>query len=209
MGCFFPCRYSDTGKFFQFSKVYSLRAIIVLLNYEDLEGGVSSRPFYSDILGYLIIASLLMMGACSGGPDKGIKSEVITVNFKQNGWSKIEADLADFAFKHKASKSTLLVNSLCRKYDRTTLEQLTDNILAGLQHVEVTRQEPRTLFKRASLRSEARGKLDGVSTTILIEVVKRDRCIYDFVLITESTSISSKMRSDFDKLLSSIRLEQL
>lgn len=148
------------------------------------------------------------MGACAGGPDKGIKSEVISVNFKQSGWSKIEADLADFAFKHTASKSILLVNSLCRKYDRTTLEQLTDNILAGLQQVEVLKQEERTLFGRASLRSEAQGKLDGVSTNMLIEVVKRDRCIYDIALITESKSIDSSLHAAFNKLLASIQLEQ-
>ena len=169
---------------------------------------MSSRPFYSNILSYFVLAGLLVMGACAGGPDKGIKSEVISISFKQNGWSKIEADLADFAYKHRSSKSILLVNSLCRKYDRTTLEQLTDNILAGLQQVEVIKQEERKLFDRASLRSIARGKLDGVSTNMLIEVVKRDRCIYDFALITESKAINANLIADFDRLLSSVRLEQ-
>lgn len=148
------------------------------------------------------------MGACAGGPDKGIKSEVISINFKQNGWSKIKADLADFAFKHRSSKSILLVNSLCRKYDRTTLEQLTDNILAGLQQIKITKQEERKLFGRSSLRSQAHGQLDGVTTNMLFEVVKRDRCIYDFALITESKTIDANLIADFDRLLSSVRLEQ-
>src|SRR5690606_34715332 len=175
------------------------------------EAGVSSRPIWSNIFIHFILASMLTMSSCafmSSGPDKGIKSEVLSINFKQNGWNKIEADLADFAYKHKASKSVLLVNSLCRKYDRTTLEQLTDNILAGLQQVEVSSQESRMLFGRASLRSEAQGKLDGVKTNMLIEVVKRDRCIYDFALISESKSITPSLRADFDKLLASVRLEQ-
>ncbi len=158
----------------------------------------------------LAIALGLTVSSCSffsGAPDKGIKSKTLKINFKKDGWSSTKADLADYAFKHGPSKSFLLVNSLCQKYDRTSLEQLTDNLLAGLQDSDILEQHERRLFGRASLRTHAVGSLDGVQTAMLIEVVKRDRCIYDFVLISQGNKVAEPIKRDFDVLLANTKVE--
>lgn len=173
------------------------------------EGGVNSRPAWSNFFLLFLLATTVSMSSCglfSGGPDKGIKSESLKIDFKRGGWNKVNADLADHAFRHDGSKSFLLINSLCRKYDRTTLKQLTDNLLAGLQNSTVLEQSERKLFSRSSLRTIASGSLDGVSTSMLIEVVRRDRCIYDFALISPEKTISKKLQDDFDQLLKSSKV---
>lgn len=164
---------------------------------------MNSRPFLSNF--FLLVGALfsLSLVSCSlvSSPDKGIKAKNITMNFKSSSWNKIDSDLADQAYRHAKTDSIILVNSLCQKYERTSLEQLTDNILAGLQNSKIETQHPGRLFNRASLRTSADAEIDGVKTYLLIEVVKKDRCIYDFVLITKSKESIKKLTADFNQLL--------
>jgi len=169
-----------------------------------MEDGVGrSRPFYSVFLLHVLIIKGLMLSSCAfvSSPDKGVKAKNFNVRFNQAGWSKTSADLADYAFIHNKTRSTIIINSLCQKYERTTLHQLTDNILAGLMEVKIEEQAEHRLFDRAALKTKANGILDGVNTYFLIDVVKKDRCIYDFILITKSADLRNQLTSDFEQLL--------
>lgn len=169
---------------------------------------MKARPLWSNFSLLFLLSLGFFTSACSfvGNSESVIKSKSIRVNFNKRDWQKIEADKADFAFMHDPTKSILLINSLCKKYDSTTLKQLTDNILAGLEKSELFYQAKSLLFKRASLRTAATGSLDGVQTSMLIEVVKRDRCIYDFALIATGKKISKSLEQSFDDLLNSTQV---
>ncbi len=150
----------------------------------------------------------VLLSSCSfvSNSESVEKSKNLNLNFKNSSWNKIDSDKADYALKHKESRSIMIINSLCKKYDRTTLEQLTENILAGLQESQVTNKKSLRLFDRESLRTKASGKLDGVTTHMLIEVVKKDRCIYDFVLITKNSKLDNALENDFIELLRSAQV---
>jgi len=166
---------------------------------------VKTRPLWSNFTLLLIILMGVLISSCSlvSNSESVEKSKNLSLNFRNSSWGKIDSEKADYAFKHKKSRSIMVINSLCKKYDQTTLEQLTENILSGLQESKTTDKETLRLFDRESLRTKASGKLDGVTTHMLIEVVKKDRCIYDFVLITKNSNLDSKLENDFIELVRS------
>ncbi len=169
---------------------------------------MKTRLLWSNFFLLLSLGLVLSLLSCSFVSNSNIvdKSKSFEVNFKNSQWTKIDSDKADYAFKHNSTPSILVINSLCQKYDKTSLEQLTDNILAGLQEPAVTEQKKLTLFERESLRTNALGKVDGIETHMLIEVVKKDRCIYDFVLITKSKKIEKSLTHSFSELLGSSKV---
>lgn len=169
---------------------------------------MNSRLFYSSFSNLFLLLLIVTISSCSflSSPDKGIKSEELEISFKHKDWQRIEADMADDAYKNTKNGNILIINSLCRKYDRTTLEQLTDNILAGLSDSSIIDRKSSNLFKRSSLRTIASGTLDGVKTHMIIEVVKKDRCIYDIVLITSDKKIASAHINDFEQLLNTMKV---
>lgn len=166
---------------------------------------MKTRPLWSNFILLLITVMGILVSSCSfvSNSESVEKSKNLNLNFKNSSWVKIDSDKADYAFKHKESRSIMVINSLCKKYDRTTLEQLTENILAGLQESKTTEKNKLRLFDRESLRTKASGKLDGVTTHMMIEVVKKDRCIYDFVLITKKSSLDKNLEADFIELVRS------
>ena len=166
---------------------------------------MKTRPLWSNFILLLITALGISISSCSfvSNSESVVKSKKLSLNFKNASWIKIDSDKADYAFKHSKTRSIMVINSLCQKYDRTTVEQLTENILAGLQESKVTDKKNLRLFDRESQRTKASGKLDGVTTHMLIEVVKKDRCIYDFVLITKENNLSNSLENDFLELVRS------
>tara|TARA_R110002049_G_scaffold164429_4_gene330455 strand:+ start:1552 stop:2070 length:519 start_codon:yes stop_codon:yes gene_type:complete len=169
---------------------------------------VKTRLLWSNFFLLLSVSLVLFLPSCSfvSNTNGVVKSKTIELNFRNSNWSKIDSDRADYAFKHDLSPSILVINSLCQKYDKTSLVQLTDNILAGLEMPKVLKQQNMRLFERASLRTDATGKLDGVKAHMLIQVVKKDRCIYDFVLITKAKTIDKSLSDSFSELVNTSRL---
>ena len=169
---------------------------------------MKTRPLWSNFFLLLLSFTIIIVSSCSfvSNSEGNIKSKTLNVNFNRSGWKKIAPDRGDFAFRNDKHKSFILINSLCRKYDSTSLEQLTDNLLAGLQRPVVGEQKESRVFDRSALRTKAVGALDGVKTSMLILVVKKDRCIYDFALISPGESISSSLEADFEHLLSTTKV---
>mgnify|MGYP003642641147 FL=1 len=169
---------------------------------------MKTRPLWSNFSLLLLCLITGCLSSCSfvTNSEGVIKSKNLIINFKRAGWKSIAPDKGDFAFRNEKSKSYILVNSLCRKYDNTTLEQLTDNLLAGLQRPIIAKQSEKRLFDRSALKTEATGALDGVKTSMLILVVKKDRCIYDFALISQTENLGSTLEADFEQLLNSTQV---
>ena len=101
---------------------------------------------YSHLLYFflrLVIFSVFLTSCAFflGGENKGIKSELLKANFKSLDWEKVEKEFADYAYKHRTQSAFLVINSLCKRYDSTTLVQLTNSILAGLEELSITKQK--------------------------------------------------------------------
>ena len=60
---------------------------------------------------------------------------------------------------------------------------------------------------RESLRTEASGKLDGIKISMIVQTLKKNRCIYDFVLISPSAKIRTENKKYFEQFLKSSVIE--
>ena len=54
---------------------------------------------------------------------------------------------------------------------------------------------------REALRTHLLAKLDGVPREILLQILKKDDCVYDFGLITPTGGAFESALGDFDQLL--------
>jgi hypothetical protein len=54
---------------------------------------------------------------------------------------------------------------------------------------------------REALRTHLNAKLDGVPREILLQILKKDGCVYDFGLITPPGEAFEDALSDFDEML--------
>ena len=115
--------------------------------------------------------------------EQGSKNEEVSFERTPMGWVKQDPDKSDFALFHPEKKSMIIVNSLCRKYESTSLRHLNSNLLGGLEDVTIQNQKKMMFKGRDSLRTELRGKLDGVPIWLFTQTVKKNFCVYDFVLI--------------------------
>ena len=157
----------------------------------------------------LIVLPMLLF-ACSllvSPPSTGIKSKNYTFTPPDSKWKEIKPDNSDQAFLNSKTKSILIANSLGKKYQSTSRENLMGNILSGIDNVKVEQNDEHKLVSRDALRSYVRGKMDGVPVYMILQVIKKNRCIYDFALISKSKETRLQDESYFYGLLDSLEIE--
>lgn len=114
-----------------------------------------------------------------------------------HGWRQIDADGALLAFRDDAANTTVAVNGRCHvDGDDVPLASLTQHLF--LQFTERTQlsQTGVNLDGREALRSEISAALDGVKKQYLVYVLKKDNCVYDFMLI--AADAEPRPRAEFE-----------
>jgi hypothetical protein len=114
------------------------------------------------------------------------KSKSYDLKFQDSDWKRIEPDTSDYAFLNSKTNSIIMVNSLCKKYEATSLKHLTSNILAGIQDIKVEDRLEKTYFSRSALVTHVSGSFDGVPVFLTITTIAKNRCTYDFILISRT-----------------------
>jgi hypothetical protein len=155
----------------------------------------------------LILYSIVVSSCSFILPSKTgvIKSETYSVRFQDSQWEAVSPDESDLAFNHKKLGSILLANSMCRKYESTSLKNLTFNLFAGVENFKIVTRKPIKFSERDALKSYATGVLDGVKVNFITVTLKKNRCIYDFVLISLAPNKSERDKH-FDKFLNSVEI---
>src|SRR5262249_49239126 len=100
------------------------------------------------------------------------------------------------------------VSSHCDPTLDIPLPALTNQLLIGFterEEVEEASRVPRD--GRESLRTHARAKLDGVPRELLIEGLKKDGCVDDFVLAARPGDSFATTRPAFDRVIASFSTE--
>lgn len=100
----------------------------------------------------------------------------------------------------------MTINSLCGKYDSTSLKQLTYNILGGLDEPKIESSQAVEYNNREALRSRATARIDGVEVFLTVKILRKNECLYDFILISTTAEAREKDTASFDQLLSSIQI---
>jgi len=99
------------------------------------------------------------------------------------GWSRVKLSENDLAWYTEDTGHALSVNSTCREHDDASLEVLTRHLLDGFTERQALTQRTEVVDEREALRSHYQAKLDGVPVELLLLVLKKDRCVYDFTYV--------------------------
>lgn len=134
------------------------------------------------------------------------KNEDLSVSFDNANWNSIDPDKSDYAFVHEQSGSILLISSTCKKYEASSYTQLTSTLLSGLDELAFEDATEVKIFGRKGNRVEANASLDGVQTYFLILTLRKNRCLYDYALITATKQYRKQLKGDFDALINSSKL---
>jgi hypothetical protein len=96
------------------------------------------------------------------------------------GWRKLQVNDNDVAFQSEHSPHVVAVNATCKEYEDVQLPVLTRHLLMGFTDTDIHEQTAEPLDGREALRTHVTARLDGVPTELLLVVLKKDGCIYDF-----------------------------
>lgn len=100
-------------------------------------------------------------------------------------WQKIEVSHGLMAFRDEEQDATIVVNGRCGKdSDDVPLNALTHHLFLRFTEREVLEEKVFPFDGREALKTVLRAKLDGVLRQFVAVVIKKDGCVYDFVLVT-------------------------
>lgn len=159
---------------------------------------------------YILLLIALFAASCSyfiGRDADEFKSEHYSLNFSLDNWESISADDSDYAFMKEGTKSIIFVNSFCKKHDATTLNHLVSHLFGGIEDLKVEEKLSYTLFGREAIQAKANGKLDGIQSYFQMYVVNKNRCTYDFILISNSPETRTIDAKDLLVLLEGVKIE--
>jgi hypothetical protein len=129
----------------------------------------------------------LALGAC-GGPtyEAGMyRDEEARYRIGALGptWERIDVAQNDLAWVQPDSGAIVQVNATCDPYRDVPLTSLTNHLLIGFTERDWRSSEVVDMDGREARRSHVVASLDGVPRELLLYVMKKDSCVYDFALV--------------------------
>lgn len=129
-------------------------------------------------------------------------------------WQRIDVgDQNDLAWSHEPLAAIAQVNATCDQPDQDVpLQTLTRHLLNGFTAYTFPPADDADSLTlpmdgREALRTHLVAKLDGVPRELLLVVMKKDDCIYDFALVAPPGAAFEHARPDFERLVLSFRAE--
>lgn len=142
---------------------------------------------------------LLLPAGCGGArarPDGGYR-----VGAMPAPWRQLKVEDNDLGYFIDATGHTMAVNATCEGHQDPPLEVLTRHLLMGFTEQQLRAQSHQPVDGREALRSRYGAKLDGVPVELLLVVLKKDGCVYDFSYIAPP-ALFERHAADFDRLVS-------
>lgn len=119
-----------------------------------------------------------------------------------SGWTSLDVEgQNDLAWSHSDLAAVIQVNASCSPELDVRLDVLTNHLLIGFTDRDIRSQETVPLDAREALRTHVVAKLDGVPREMLLVILKKDGCIYDFALIAPPGPRFERARTAYDALL--------
>jgi len=135
------------------------------------------------------LACALALVACAGGPQfdgreyrgDGLAFRIGPV---PTGLRLVQSDDARLAFRNDDDGSTVVVNARCRlDGDDVPLRALVQHLFLQFTDRTLLGERAFRLDGRDALEVEIEASLDGVRRHFVVTVLKKDGCVYDFVLV--------------------------
>jgi hypothetical protein len=173
-----------------------------------------------------VAATLVAMPACSlffGGEQRVDNSShdytvVHLDHLKGRGWSVLppppepadkktvshQHEAGDVAFLHKQSGAIISLDSVCREYRNTSLEELLKTLLLGLNTTSKWRGIETTIDGTPALITTldaANGSPEAPQTVrVRAAVLKKNGCVYDFMYVAPP-DVFDEFASDFERFM--------
>jgi hypothetical protein len=121
----------------------------------------------------------------------------------QSAWDPLEVDGEnDLAWGHADIGAVIQVNASCKQDLDVPLEALTQHLLVGFTERRIHEQKLITLDGREALQTHLNAKLEGVDRELLLIVLKKNGCVYDFALVAPPGSAFDRAKADFERFVS-------
>lgn len=156
------------------------------------------------LLSNLVI--ILLLYSCSSSKPDDLKSKEYSYTLSSSEWKSIPPQGADKTYIHNDHGSIIMINSLCKKYDSSGLDVLSNNFLTGLTNLEIIEKKSVPYKGREAMTILSKGKLDGVLVFLNTLTSNRNHCTYDFVLISPS-KVNEEDLKTYQALLESVKFD--
>lgn len=121
-----------------------------------------------------------------------------------SGWRAISvASANDLAWSQDDAGAVLQINGDCDPSLDIPLVALTNHLLVGFTEREIVEQTLVEIDGREALRTHVVAKLDGVPRELLLHVMKKNGCTYDFALVAPPGERFAQARASYDVVLQS------
>ena len=141
----------------------------------------------------LIVLAAVLLWGCGAGRSKQRSMARMEGRYQlgelPSGWEKQRPGGADRAWFNEALSSTIYTDSNCgKRFQDSTLSDLTTHLTAGIAIGAPLREETLTLDNRAALLRVYSGQIDGIRLKISVVVLNKNSCTYDMLYIAPSST---------------------
>ncbi len=166
------------------------------------------------LLGRLFLGAIfcLFFSACSvlGGPlREDTKASGYQLKTPRN-WSAVNPEVtqstADRIYRTAGGEAMIALNSLCHRYESTSLERLARQYESGLRDAVSLGDEELMIDGRRAYRLHLKGNYDGVPSEMIIVVLRKNECLFDFSLVGVSP-LSERVIKEFRSWSESFRYD--
>ena len=123
-----------------------------------------------------------------------------------SGWRLKSFKNNDIAYVSEDSTHIITVNATCEGYEDAPVEVLARHLVIGFSERKLLHQEQRMLDGREALVSQYLLKMDGVPVELMLVVMKKDKCVYDFWYISPPGRFEEKLGT-FEEILKRFHAE--
>ena len=143
-------------------------------------------------LRHVLALGLCLVSVLGAGCHRGVRFEQHTlskpgVRYRVGelppAWERVKVSENDLAWYTPDTGHALSVNASCDQRQDASLPVLTRHLLAGFTERQAVEERAVVLDEREALRSHYQAKLDGVPVELLLVVLKKDACVYDFTYV--------------------------
>ena len=163
----------------------------------------------------LVVLFIFTISACAlFFPDRTApKSGSYAVTEPLEPWTKLpvtddpnatDSLKADAAFENQKSGAIISINSLCRKYQNSTVDDLTRGLVIGIKNKKTINEKSITVDNENAKDTLLEGIVDEVAVQIRTIVLKKNFCTYDFIYVALPQKYSEGVE-DFEKFVSSFK----